>query len=215
MLRILIADDHAVVRSGLQQFLAGESDMNIEAEAHCGLEALARVEAEPWDLLLLDIALPDINGIEVLKRVKQIRPELPVLIFSMFSEEDYAESALEAGASGFLPKDTEPWRIVEAIRCVCRGDRYLSPKVAEMLIARLDWRGKPSLHNKLSAREFEVIKMLSRGMSLIDIGVALYLSPKTVSTYRARILEKLNLKNNVELARYVIEHRLDRERPLP
>jgi two-component system invasion response regulator UvrY len=210
MLKILIADDHAVVRSGLQQFLAGESDMSIEGEARCGLEALARVEAEPWDLLLLDLALPDINGLEVLKRVKQIRPALPVLIFSMFSEEDYAETALEAGASGFLPKDTEPWRIVEAIRCVCRGDRYLSPKVAEMLIARIDWRGKPSLHNKLSEREFEVIKMLSRGMSLIDIGEALYLSPKTVSTYRARILEKLNLKNNVELARYVIEHRLDR-----
>jgi two-component system invasion response regulator UvrY len=210
MLRILIADDHAVVRSGLQQFLAGETDMSIEGEARCGLDALARVEAEPWDLLLLDIALPDINGLDVLKRVKAIRPDLPVLIFSMFTEEDYAQTALEAGASGFLPKDTEPWRIVEAIRCVCRGDRYLSPKVAEMLIARIDWHGKQSLHNKLSEREFEVVKMLSKGMSLIDIGDALYLSPKTISTYRTRILEKLNLKNNVELARYVIEHKLDR-----
>ena len=210
MLKILIADDHAVVRSGLKQFLADETDMSIAGEASSGQETLARVEAEPWDLLLLDIALPDINGLDVLKRVKQLKPDLPVLIFSMFSEEDYAETALEAGASGFLAKDTEPWRIVEAIRCVSRGDRYLSPKMAEMLIARIDWRGKTVLHDKLSEREFEVIKMLSRGISLIDIGEALYLSPKTVSTYRARILEKLNLKNNVELARYVIEHKLDR-----
>jgi two-component system invasion response regulator UvrY len=209
MLKILIADDHAVVRGGLRQFLANESDMRIVGEARNGAEALALVNAESWDLLLLDIALPDLNGIEVLKRVKQAMPGLPVLIFSMFAEDDYAMTALEAGASGYLPKDTEPERILDAIRRAGRGEIYLSTGLAEKLIAGKAGSGKVQPHDALSAREFEVMRLLSRGMALTVIGESLNLSPKTVSTYRSRVMEKLALDSNVALTRYVIEHKLD------
>jgi two-component system invasion response regulator UvrY len=209
MLKILIADDHAVVRGGLRQFLANEADMRIVGEARNGAEALALVNAESWDLLLLDIALPDLNGIEVLKRVKQAMPGLPVLIFSMFAEDDYAMTALEAGASGYLPKDTEPERILDAIRRAGRGEIYLSTGLAEKLIAGKAGSGKVQPHDALSAREFEVMRLLSRGMALTVIGESLNLSPKTVSTYRSRVMEKLALDSNVALTRYVIEHKLD------
>ena len=209
MLKILIADDHAVVRGGLRQFLAKEADMCIAGEACSGREALALVSAESWDMLLLDISLPDLNGLEVLKRVKQANPALPVLIFSMFAEDDYAMTALDAGAAGYLPKDTEPASILDAIRRVGRGERYLSPALTDKLICGNAVSAKKQLHDRLSAREFEIMKMMSRGMALTTIGDALNLSPKTVSTYRSRVMEKLNLYGNVNLTRYVIENKLD------
>jgi two-component system invasion response regulator UvrY len=198
-----------VVRGGLRQFLANEADMRIVGEARSGTEALALVNSESWDLLLLDIALPDLNGIEVLKRVKRAKPGLPVLIFSMFAEDDYAMTALDAGASGYLPKDTEPERILDAIRRAGRGEIYLSTGLTEKLLAGNAGSGKMQPHDALSVREFEVMRLLSRGMALTAIGEALKLSPKTVSTYRARVMEKLALGNNVALTRYVIEHKLD------
>lgn len=210
MLKILIADDHAVVRGGLRQFLAGAEDYRIAGEASDGAETLALVEAEDWDLLLLDIGLPDINGLEVLKRIKQKRPALPVLMFSMYAEDDYAMAALEAGAAGYLPKDCAPDEILAAIRRAGRGERYLSPLLAEKLLAGTATTRKKALHDTLSERESKVMGLLSRGMPINAIGVALHLSPKTVSTYRTRVLEKLNLDNNAELTRYVIEHKLDR-----
>ena len=209
MLKILIADDHAVVRGGLRQFLAGAADCHIAGEASSGGEALALVATEQWDLLLLDIGLPDVNGLEVLKRIKQEQPALPVLIFSMFAEDDYAMAALDAGAAGYLPKDSVPEEILSAIRRACRGERYLSPQLAEKLIAGTAGIARKQAHDTLSEREFTVMRLLGRGLALTDIAESLHLSPKTVSTYRARLLEKLDLPNNAELTRYVIEHKLD------
>ena len=208
MLKILIADDHAVVRGGLRQFLANAADCRLAGEACSGREALALVEAEDWDLLLLDIGLPDVNGIEVLKRVKRLKPDLPVLIFSMYAEDEYAMPSLEGGATGYLPKDSAPEEILVAIRRAGRGERYLSPQLAEKLLAGTasTWRKQP--HDYLSEREFAVMCLLSQGLALTTIAESMHLSPKTVSTYRARVLEKLDLHNNAELTRYVIERKL-------
>jgi two-component system, NarL family, invasion response regulator UvrY len=209
MLKILITDDHAVVRGGLRQFLADIPDCRIVGEAGSGQETLALIRDQDWDLLLLDIGLPDLNGIEVLKRVKDMKPTLPVLIFSMYAEDDYAMAALEAGAIGYLPKDSSPMEILAAILRAGRGERYLSPKLTEKLLAGTTSAGLRQAHDSLSQREFKVILLLSRGMSLTAIGESLFLSPKTVSTYRTRILNKLKLVNNAELTRYVVEHKLD------
>ena len=208
MLKILIADDHAVVCGGLRQFLATAADCHIAGEARSGSEALALVAAEQWDLLLLDIGLPDMNGLEVLKRVKCDQPALPVLIFSMFAEDVYAMTALEAGAAGYLPKDSSPDEILAAIRRAGRGERYLSPQLAEKLLTGTAGTGTRSPHDLLSSRELAIMRLLSQGMALTAIGESLHLSPKTVSTYRARILAKLELRNNTELTRYVIERKL-------
>lgn len=209
MLKILIADDHAVVRGGLRQFLSTAADCRIVGEASSGRETLALVKAEDWDLLLLDIGLPDVNGLEVLKRVKRQKPALPVLVFSMFAEDDYAVTALAAGAAGYLPKDSAPEEILEAIRRSGRGERYLSPQLTEKLLAGTASIGKKQPHDALSEREFQIMQLLGRGIALTAIGESLHLSPKTVSTYRTRLLDKLNLRNNAELTRYVIEHKLD------
>ena len=208
MVRVLIADDHAVVRSGLRQFLAGTGDLEISAEAATGNAALALVREGGWDVVLLDIALPDLNGLEVLKRIKRDRPELPVLIFSMFSEDDFAIPALDAGASGYLNKDSPPAQILSAIRTVVGGARYVSPTLAEKLLSGLASPGRKLPHESLSRRETDVLLLLSRGVSLSKIGEALHVSAKTVSTYRARILEKLGVQSNAELIRYVIQHKL-------
>lgn len=209
VLRILVADDHAVVRSGIRQFLADTPDLAIAGEAASAHEAMTLARAGEWDLLLLDINLPDGNGLEVLKRIRRELPALPVLIFSMFSEDEYAVSALRAGAAGYVSKDSAPEQILEAIRRVGGGGRYVSPALAEKLLAGTLGGGKQWPHDRLSAREFEVMILLSRGVSLTELARRLRLSVKTVSTYRSRILEKLALGSNAELARYVIEHRLD------
>jgi DNA-binding NarL/FixJ family response regulator len=209
MLRILIADDHAVVRGGLRQFLADAGDCGIAGEAATGAETIERVQAEPWDMLLLDIGLPDLNGLEVLKIVRRSRPAMPVLVFSMLAEDDYALIALQAGAAGYLPKDSEPKVILEAIRRVGRGERYVSPELTEKLLAGTASAGRRLPHNLLSPREFEVLRLLSRGLALTTIATTLHLSPKTVSTYRTRILDKLDLGSNAELTRYVVEYKLD------
>lgn len=210
MFKILIADDHAVVRGGLRRFLAEAADCRIAGEASSGAETLALVKAEDWDLLLLDIGLPDINGLEVLRRIKRTRPGLPVLIFSMYAEDEHAMTALEAGAAGYLPKDSAPGEILEAIRRGCRGERYLSPQLTEKLLAGTAAAGRKQPHHALSAREFEVLLGLSRGETIISIAESMHLSPKTVSTYRSRLLEKLELDNNAALTRYVLAHKLER-----
>jgi DNA-binding NarL/FixJ family response regulator len=202
-------DDHAVVRGGLRQFLANSRDCQFLGEARTGADALAQVASEPWDLVLLDIGLPDISGIEVLKQIRRQRPELPVLIFSMFAEDDYAMSVIQAGATGFLPKDSAPEEILEAIRRATSGGRYVSPQLTDRLLSGTMTTGKSLPHELLSAREGEVMRRVSRGESLTHIADCLHLSPKTITTYRARILEKLNLNSNAELTRYVVEHKLD------
>jgi DNA-binding NarL/FixJ family response regulator len=208
MIRILIVDDHAIVGGGLKQFLGNVGGFEICGEARTGAEALEKVNAARWDLMLLDIGLPDMNGIEVLKRVKSKQPDLPVLVFSMYAEDDYAAAALEAGAIGYLPKDSAPEEILAAIRRASSGERYLSSALAEKLLCGSLPSARKLPHDALSAREFEVMLMLSRGMPLVEIAENLHLSPKTVTTYRARVLEKMGLNLNADITRYVLTHKL-------
>lgn len=206
MIRILIADDHAVVGAGLKQFLGSVGGFTIGAEARTGAEALAMIEAGGWDLLLLDIGLPDMNGIELLKQAKRRQPQTPVLVFSMYAEDDYAMPALEAGAAGYLQKDSAPEEILAAIRRASAGERYVSPALADKLLAGNSLQVKKLPHDLLSPREFEVMRLLGRGMPLTEIACRLCLSPKTISTYRARVLEKLGVSNNADITRYVLKH---------
>jgi len=209
MTRILIADDHSVVRGGLKQFLSSAADLQIAAEADSGRDTLEVLDRQAVDLVLLDIALPDVDGLEVLRRIKLKFPALPVLMFSMYAEDDYAMAALNAGAAGYLMKDSEPEEILEGIRRAAKGARYLSARLAERLLTRSLPAPAKQPHETLSAREYEVMLMMSRGKRLKEIGERLHLSPKTVSTYRARVLEKMGLRSNAELTRYVIERKLD------
>lgn len=208
MVRIVIVDDHAVVRSGLRQFLAATEDFEVAAEAATGGEVLTLMRTAEADVVLLDITLPDINGLEVLKRLKLVRPGLPVLIFSMFSEEEFALPALHAGASGYLNKDSPPTQILTAIRTVVGGGRYVSPALAERLLDGTINAARRLPHETLSPREMAVLLLLSKGVSLTRIGEQLHLSVKTISTYRSRILEKLDVKSNAEITRYVLQHKL-------
>lgn len=208
MTRILIIDDHAVVGGGLKQFLGSVGGFVIAGEARTGKEGLALAGREPWDLLLLDIGLPDINGIEVLKQIKGEFPKLPVLVFSMYDEDDYAMAALQAGAIGYLPKDSAPEEILAAIRRASSGERYLSPTLSEKLLNGTVQSAKKLPHDSLSPREMNVMRLLGQGIPLTEIAEQLHLSPKTISTYRARVLEKLGLRHNVDITRYVLTHRL-------
>ncbi|MCG2578675.1 response regulator transcription factor [Dechloromonas sp. XY25] len=208
MLKILLADDHAVVRGGIRKFLEGTSDVELVAEVATGEETLAEVRKSEWDVLLLDISLPDLNGLEVLKRVKRERPSLPVLVFSMYSEDDFAVPAFDAGAAGYLSKDSPPAQILTAIQTVASGVSYVSPTLTQRLLDGTLSGGKRHLYESLSRREMEVLLMLSKGVSLTKIGEQLHLSVKTVSTYRSRVLEKLNLVSNADLTRYVMQYKL-------
>lgn len=208
MLRVLVADDHAIVRSGLKQFLESTGDFQVFAEATSGEQVLALLKNVTCDILLLDISLPDLNGLEVLKRVKRVQPAVPVIIFSMFAEDEFALSALNAGASGYLCKDSAPDQILTALRTVAAGARYLSPGLAEKLLAGTVSTGRKLPHEALSPREMEVLLMLSKGVPLTRIGEQLHVSVKTISTYRSRVLEKLDVDSNAEITRYVMEHKL-------
>jgi DNA-binding NarL/FixJ family response regulator len=208
MTKILVVDDHAVVRGGIREFLATKETFDVVGEAATGREALAFVRDKPLDVVLLDMSLPDVDGLELLKRIKFERPELAVLMFSMFPEEDFAVHAFNAGASGYLNKAGPPGEIVTAIHTVVSGARYVGPALAEKLLAGTVSPGKRAPHETLSRREMEVLLMLSTGISLTKIGESLHLSVKTVGTYRGRVLEKLNMRSNAELTRYVLEHKL-------
>lgn len=208
MVDVIVADDHAVVRSGLKQFLASTEDIKIVAEAATAEELFTLLRKVRCDVVLLDISLPDLNGLEVLKRIKHEKPALPVLIFSMFSEDEFAVPAINDGASGYLSKDSPPAQILTALRTVGSGVRYVSPGMAEKLLNGAVPHGRNLPHESLSPREMNVLLLLSQGVPLTKIGEKLYLSVKTVSTYRSRILEKLNLKSNADLIRYVLEHKL-------
>jgi DNA-binding NarL/FixJ family response regulator len=208
MIKILIVDDHAIVGGGLKQFLSNSSEFEVAGQARTGREALSMLKSLCCDLLLLDIGLPDINGIEVLKRIKRSHPKLPVLIFSMFDEDEYALASLEAGAAGYLPKDSMPEEILVAIRRASSGERYLSPMLTDKLVNSSVLQPRKLPHDLLSARESDVMKMIGQGVPLTEIADRLFLSPKTISTYRARVLEKLGLSNNADITRYVLEHKL-------
>jgi DNA-binding NarL/FixJ family response regulator len=209
-MKILIVDDHAVIYQGLKRILDDEFEGATFGEARHSQEALDLVSRERWDLVILDVDLPGRGGLDVLKQMRAEHPKLPVLMFSMHSEEQFAVRALKAGASGYVAKDSASERLVEAIRKVIRGGRYVSTALAEKLAADLSRDVSPVSHEILSDREFEVMRMIAEGKTTTAIADLLSLSVKTVSTYRARILEKLQLETTSELIRYVIDQGLDR-----
>ena len=209
-LRILIVDDHPIVRQGLRQTLADAAQIGEIVEAATPQEALDLVGQREWDAVILDIGLPGRGGLDVLKDIKREVPGLPVLILSMHSEDQYAVRALRAGAAGYLTKEAAPKNLVDAIRRVVAGGRYISPELAERLATELTVDAGKPLHASLSDREFDVLRAIASGQTVGEIADRLSLSVKTVSTYRTRILEKMRLKNNAEMMHYVhTNHLLD------
>ena len=208
MIRIAIADDHAIVRQGLRQILAAHGDFEVIGEAANHGEVMQLLRKETFDVLLLDIAMPGKNGIDTLKQVRLERPKLPVLMLSMYPEDQYAFRALKAGASGYLTKMTAAEQLVDAIRTITRGRKYITPELAESLAESFDRDTEIEPHSLLSDREFQTLKLIASGKPLAQIGAELALSPKTVSVYRARLLAKLGLHTNADLTRYAIEHKL-------
>jgi two-component system invasion response regulator UvrY len=208
MIRIFIADDHAVVREGLKHILSEMPDVFVAGEAINGQEVLEKVGSEDYDLILLDIAMPGRDGLEILKDLKLQKPKLPVLILSMFPEEQYALRALKSGASGYLTKDSIPDELIKAVRKILKGGKYISSSFSEKLLFSFDNDAEKPIHETLSDREYQVLRMIASGKTLQGIADELSLSVKTISTYRSRILEKMGMKNNAELTHYAIKHHL-------
>lgn len=207
-IKILIADDHAIVRQGLKQTVADQPDMVVAGEAQNAHETLKLVRTGEWDVVVLDITMPGNNGLELLTELKRERPNLPVLILSMHSEEQFAVRALKARASGYITKQSAPKELIVAIRKVQRGGKYVSPSLAETLAFELGDDAGRVAHEKLSEREYQVLRMIAAGKTPKEIATELNLSEKTVGTYRMRMLEKMNMKRNAELIRYAIENKL-------
>ncbi|MGD2244936.1 MAG: response regulator transcription factor [Candidatus Aminicenantes bacterium] len=208
MIKILIADDHPVVRKGLREIIEETSDIKVVEEASNGQEVLAKVFKKDFDVVLLDISMPGRSGLDILKELKSQRPKLTVLVLSIHPEEQYAVQVLKAGASGYLTKKSAPDELVTALRKVSSGGKYVSASLAEKLASALETGIEKPPHETLSAREYEVMRKIALGKTVTEIARELFLSPKTISTYRTRILEKMGLKNNAELIRYAIKNRL-------
>lgn len=208
MINIIIVDDHEVVRKGLKQIFDETLDIHVADEASSGNELLEKIRKNKFDTVLLDISMPGKDGIDTLKEIKQEKPELPVLIFTMFPEEQYAVRVIKAGASGYLNKECKPNELIEAIRKVASGRKYISPALAELLASTLEMGDGKPLHETLSDREFQVMYMIASGKTISEIANELFLSINTISTYRNRILEKMGMKNNVELTHYALKNRL-------
>jgi DNA-binding NarL/FixJ family response regulator len=196
------------VRQGLRQILSGIPDMEVAGEAVNGQDAMAQVRAGGWDVLVLDITMPDRSGFDILKALKHEQPHLPVLVLTIHGEEQLAVRVLKAGASGYLTKENAPAELVKAIRKVVGGGKYISSSLAETLAAGLDATSDRPRHKALSDREFQVMQMMAGGKTLAEIAETLSLSAKTVSTYRTRLLEKMDFKTNAEIIRYAIENGL-------
>lgn len=208
MIRVLLADDHAIVRDGIRQILADTPDVIVGGEAENGDGVLAKVRREPWDVLLLDISMPGRGGLDIIKLVKAERPKLPILVLSMYDEEQFAVRALRAGASGYLTKDTDAAHLVAVIRKVAQGGIFVSPATAELIARDLIPATDAAPHTLLSNREYQVFRMIAGGVRVTEISRKLSLSVKTVSTHKARILHKMNMANQAELIRYAIDHKL-------
>ena len=208
MIRVLIADDHAIVRKGLR-LIAKEQASEIEVdEAENGQEVMEKIRQARYDVLVLDISMPGRNGLDILREVRHALPSLPVLILSMHPEEQYAIRMLKSGASGYLTKDCAPDQLVPAIQKIARGGKYVSDMLAERLLFNLTGEANRPPHELLSDREYSVLVLIGQGKTPTEIAEQLILSVKTVSTYRTRVLEKLNLQSTAELIRYVIENNL-------
>ncbi|MBI5910513.1 MAG: response regulator transcription factor [Betaproteobacteria bacterium] len=208
MIRVLIADDHAILRRGLAQIISEAGDMHVCAEAETGAQTIKLARQHPLDVVLLDITMPDRNGLDTLKQLKKEKPKLAVLMLSMHPEETYALRAIKAGASGYLNKQSAPALLVTAIRRVAGGRRYISPAVAEALAGTIANGSDHPAHATLSDREYETMRLIASGKTLTGIATEMHLSVKTVSVYRARLLEKMQLKNNSELTHYALKNHL-------
>ena len=204
MIRVLLVDDHSIVRDGLKRILAATTDLQVAGEAASGEAALALVKANDYDLAMLDMSMPGLSGIDLIKRLKLEKPKLRILVLSMHGEQQYAARALKAGAAGYLNKDSASELLLGALRKIAAGGVHIGDAAAASLLQSGD---KPP-HESLSDREFEVLRLLVEGLGPTDIGERLHLSVKTVSTHKTRILEKLNVKSTAELVRYALEHRL-------
>lgn len=208
MTKVLIADDHAVVRRGLAQIISETMDLKVSGEAADGNEVLDLVREEAFDVVVMDLNMPGRSGLDTLKQLQVEYPKLPVLVLSMHAEDQYAVRMLRAGAAGYLTKESAAEKLVEAIRRVASGSKYMSAAVAETLLNRLDSNLEGPIHEALSDREFQVMRLLASGKTATEIGEMLSLSVKTISTYRARVLEKMNMKSNAELTHYAIKNNL-------
>ncbi len=215
IIRILIADDHAILRGGLRQIIATTTDIVVAAEAANCAQTLARCHQPDIDLLLLDMMMPGINGIELIQRLRNENPKLPILILSMNNERQIVSRAIKAGAAGYVTKDVHPEVLLAAIRKVAAGGRFVDPALVETMV----FTGKPHdsdvpPHELLSEREFQIFKLIVAGHKINDIATALYLSPKTVSTYKVRLMQKLDIESNADLIRYAIQQNIAPDLPL-
>jgi two-component system invasion response regulator UvrY len=208
VIRVLIADDHPVVRGGLKEILVHHLEGVVCGEAENAQQVLAQVQRHAWDLLILDITMPGRSGYDVLGDLKVLQPNLPILVLSMHPEDLYAKRALKAGARGYLKKESAPEELIQAVRKLLAGGRYVSPTLAEQFARDLHESTDRPVHGTLSAREFEILVMIGSGKTVRQIAEVLHLSGSTVSTYRARVLEKMNLATTAELMRYVISNHL-------
>jgi len=205
---VLVADDHAIIRDGLKKILADTDDMVVAGEAANGNATLEKVRERDWSLVVLDISMPGRNGLELIKLIRNERPKLPILIFSMHHEEQYGVRAIRAGASGYLSKDGDTDLLLPAMRKIASGGVFISPRLAELLAAEISPNTHEQPHTKLTDREFEVFSRIVRGVSLTAIAEEFSLSIKTVSTHKSHILAKMNMASQVDLVRYAIEHDL-------
>ena len=207
MIRIIIADDHAIVRGGLKQIVATTEDIVVVSEATQGSEVLEQWQKTPCDLLLLDMTMPGISGVEMIRSLHEERPDLPILILSMLNEGSIIARALKAGAAGYVTKDSEPEILLSAIRKVASGGKFIDPALVESIIFSRSGNGA-LLHDSLSKRELQILKMITTGDPLGEIAAELNVSPKTVSTHKMRLMQKLGIDNNADLIRYATKHGL-------
>jgi DNA-binding NarL/FixJ family response regulator len=208
MSRILIADDHPMVRAGLRALLSENSSIAEIAEAPTGQQVFETLRSSRWDLLILDISMPDLSGVDILREVRTTYPAVKVLILSIYPERQYALNVLKAGASGYLPKECAPEDLLTAVRTILSGRRYVTPETAELLATDFDPHGDKPMHARLSEREFQIFCKLATGTSVTEIGQELGISVKTVSTYRSRILEKMSLTTNADMTTYALRNEL-------
>ncbi|SOZ68539.1 Two-component system response regulator [Cupriavidus taiwanensis] len=208
MIRIVLVDDHTIFREGLKRLLLDEGDFSVVAEACNGPEALSAIRTHAFDVLVLDISMPGRSGLDLIPSIRSEKPLLPIVVLSMYPAEQYAVRAFEAGASGYVTKDMDAVELVASIRKVVQGKRYFSPQVAEKVMDNLDRVNGKLPHRDLSSREYEIMRLIVQGVRLTEIGKQSFLSVKTVSTYRSRILKKIGVSTNAELVQYALRHKL-------
>ncbi len=208
MIKIVIADDHDIVRAGLKQIISDSRDMKVTGESVNAEQLIELVKKNDYDVVLLDLKMSGMNGLDAIKHIKLLKPHLPVIVLSMHAEDQYAVRTIRAGASGYITKETASENLIAAIKKAVAGGRYISPALAESLADSIALGGNEAPHDALTDREFQVMCMIASGRSVSEIGSELFLSVKTISTYRHRILSKMNMKNNSEITHYVIKNNL-------